>query len=50
MRYHLQVNGKVLRSNLTRAKAFALFDLLKECLPSDYEVSVICSKGVEYFT
>lgn len=49
MKYHLQVNGKVVRANLTRAKAFALFDLLKECLPSSYEVSVFCSKGVEAF-
>lgn len=49
MKYHLQVNGKVVRANLTRANAFTLFDLLKECLPPDYEVSVICSKGLEVF-
>lgn len=43
MMYHLQVDGKVVRANITRAKAFEYFDLLK-LVCEEREVSVITTK------
>lgn len=42
MKYHIQVAGHVVKSNLTKTKAFEYFDLLRLCL-KDVEVSVICT-------
>lgn len=48
MKYHLQVNGHVVKSNLTRTKAFEYFDLVRLCV-NDVEVSVLCTPSTAFF-
>lgn len=45
MMYHLQVDGKVIKANLTRRKVYEYFDLLAINFPN-FEVSVLATPGV----
>lgn len=49
MKYHLQVDGTVIKANLYKSKAFEYFDLIKCCFPN-CEVSVIVTSCVSCFT